>query len=330
MQLNSNGREIALAKNVAFLDNSKLDCPTFVFQGGFGITHKGKYLNDVDVLSKKMIKVNDAEEDFNQELSNLKILRHVNIPLFYGISQDKGQMILIQELVHGDTLTKYLKEKHLDEMEKLLILIDLAKVLEYLHGNRIIHKDLKPDNIMIDYRTLKLYLIDFGISKAINKNSQANHTVSVAAGTYFYMAPETYDFVDNSKKGSERGATGFFNCSTKFDVWSFGCVSDEVISGNKPWLGDENLALTNLKIKREYQFQKIEHIPKYNQFIKNCCEIDLQLRFDIEQAKQALMKMFFKMFTGELRKLVDKTKFHHDIHFLTKFTSPRLSTDDLT
>ncbi len=318
--------DLAREKNVLLLNYNKMNCPNFVYQGGFGITYSGTYLNNIKILTKKMIKNNLSFENFCKELKNLKLLRHPNIPLFYGISQDCKDMMLVQQFVEGNTLSKFLKEKITTDVEKMLILLDLAKVLEYLHGFRFIHKDLKPENVMIDYKTLKMYLIDFGITKDISQKSDACNTVSELEGSIMYMAPESFDLIDITKKTSEKSQKTFFQVSTKFDVWSYGCLADEVFSGNKPWMNAEtNLIQFNLTIKKDYQFQKMDHIPKYNEFIKSCCENDLQLRFDIQQTRAFLMKIFFKDIEKLLKGTDGSVTSFMKLDFISNSNIPRLS-----
>lgn len=318
--------EMAREKNTLVLDYNKMNCPNYICQGGFGITYSGKYLNNINILTKKMIKNNLSYENFCKELKNLKLLKHPNIPLFYGISQDSKDLMLVQQLVEGNTLSKFLKEKNVTDIDKMLILLDLAKVLEYLHGFRFIHKDLKPENVMVDYKTLKMYLIDFGITKDISQKSDKLHTVSELEGSIMYMAPESFDLIDISKKTSEKSQKTFFQVSTKFDVWSYGCLADEVFSGNKPWMNAEtNIIQFNLTVKKEYQFQRIDHIPKYNEFIKCCCENDLQLRHDIKQTRAFLMKIFYKDLVKLMKETDRSVSAFMNLDFISNFNVPRLS-----
>ena len=289
-------KELYKEMNVLFLDSLKLDCPDFIYKGGFGITHSGKYHDSIKVLSKRMIKTNVSQENFRKELFNLKYIRHEHIPRFYGVSNEKDEMILVSQLVEGTTLSSHLKKTSLDDIQKMLMVLELAKVLEYLHGNLIIHKDLKPENVMID-KNSNLYLIDFGISK----KTKANATMSELEGSILYMAPESFDLVDNYQSSIDINKQ-FFKVTTKFDVWSFGCLVDEVFSGNRPWLNSDTKTVQfNLTIKREYQFQRNDNIIKYNEFINSCCENDLNLRFDMEQCRTMMMKIFFRT----LKKLIN-------------------------
>ena len=140
----------------------------------------------------------------------------IKIPKFYGVWNDsKNYFNLIFGFVNGDTLNSCLDK--LKDGEKAKIILEICEVLVDIHNLNLIHRDLKPGNIMIDNRfgLATAYLIDFGTSKI------ASHTVSktqTQSGTIAYMAPENFCVKMNSDN------EGSIDISTKFDVWSFGCL----------------------------------------------------------------------------------------------------------
>lgn len=116
------------------------------------------------------------------------------IPTLYAYFQLDGQFYLVQEWIEGDTLTRKVNEQgSLSENTVKEILVNLLTVTEYVHNQRIIHRDIKPDNIILRHRDRKPVLIDFGaIRETMGTvvNSQGNPTSSIVIGTPGYMPSE--------------------------------------------------------------------------------------------------------------------------------------------
>ncbi len=137
-----------------------------------------------------------VQERFQREAAILEDLGGYTdqIPTLYAYFQSEGQFYLVQEWIEGDTLTAKLQKQGLfSESAVREILLDLLPVLEYVHSKRIIHRDIKPDNIMLRHRDGKSVLIDFGAvreSMGTVMNSQGNPTSSIVIGTPGYMPSE--------------------------------------------------------------------------------------------------------------------------------------------
>ena len=137
-----------------------------------------------------------VQERFQREAAILEDLGGYTdqIPTLYAYFQSEEQFYLVQELIEGDTLTAKLQKQGLfSEGAVREILVDLLPVLEYVHSKRIIHRDIKPDNIMLRHRDGKSVLIDFGAvreSMGTVVNSQGNPTSSIVIGTPGYMPSE--------------------------------------------------------------------------------------------------------------------------------------------
>lgn len=116
------------------------------------------------------------------------------IPTLYAYFQEDGQFYLVQEWIQGATLTAKVRQQGLfSEHAVQQLLINLLPVLEYVHGQRIVHRDIKPDNIIVRHRDGKPVLIDFGAvreSMGTAINSQGTPTTSIVIGTPGYMPPE--------------------------------------------------------------------------------------------------------------------------------------------
>lgn len=136
------------------------------------------------------------QERFQREAAVLEDLGDGNnqIPKLYAYFTEAGQFYLIQEFIEGDTLTKKLeKEGILPENEVKQLLISLLPVLDYVHGRQMVHRDIKPDNIIIRKRDNLPVLIDFGaVKEAMNTvvNDPRNSAPSMVIGTPGYMPSE--------------------------------------------------------------------------------------------------------------------------------------------
>ncbi|WP_392530772.1 protein kinase [Nostoc sp. C117] len=137
-----------------------------------------------------------VQERFQREAAILEDLGGVSnqIPTLYAYFQSDGQFYLVQEWIEGDTLTAKVHEQGLlSESAVREILINLLPVLEQVHNQRIIHRDIKPDNIILRHRDCKAVLIDFGAvreSMGTVVNSQGLPTSSIVIGTPGYMPSE--------------------------------------------------------------------------------------------------------------------------------------------
>ena len=137
-----------------------------------------------------------VQERFQREAAILEDLGGASdqIPALYAYFQSEGQFYVVQEWVEGDTLTAKVRQQGiLSESAVREILVTLLPVLEYVHSKRIIHRDIKPDNIILRHRDRQPVLIDFGAvreSMGTVFNSQGNPTSSIVIGTPGYMPSE--------------------------------------------------------------------------------------------------------------------------------------------
>ncbi|RCJ14754.1 protein kinase [Nostoc sp. ATCC 43529] len=137
-----------------------------------------------------------VQERFQREAAILEDLGGTSnqIPTLYAYFQSNGQFYLVQEWIEGDTLTAKVQEQGLlSESAVREILINLLPVLEQVHNQRIVHRDIKPDNIILRHRDHKAVLIDFGAvreSMGTVVNSQGLPTSSIVIGTPGYMPSE--------------------------------------------------------------------------------------------------------------------------------------------
>ncbi|GMT26625.1 hypothetical protein PFISCL1PPCAC_17922, partial [Pristionchus fissidentatus] len=146
----------------------------------------------------------------------LRRLEHVNIVKFFGLAVLHGESAIILEYCEA-TLRSVISDYPIGKVTFVTHMTSIASGIQYLHRNKTLHRDLKPENVLIDSNgTAKL--CDFGLARDfVNKS-----TMMTVIGTRPYMAPE---LIRQS------------NCSEKIDVWSFGIIIWEIITGRRPYEG---------------------------------------------------------------------------------------------
>ncbi|KAK9103852.1 hypothetical protein Sjap_021106 [Stephania japonica] len=195
-------------------------------EGGYGSVFKGMLSNDIPVAVKILNCAKDNGEDFINEVGTMGTIHHVNVVRLFGFCADGFHRALVYEFLHNDSLEKFIflsnsKNAFLGWPKLQDIAVGIAKGVEYLHqgcDQRILHFDIKPHNILLDYN-LNPKISDFGLAKLCSKDKSAV-SMSVARGTMGYIAPELV-------------SRNFGNVSHKSDVYSFGMVLLEMVGGRK-------------------------------------------------------------------------------------------------
>ncbi len=205
-------------------------------------------------------------------------LMHPNIVNVYDVGEEDDIHYIVMELVEGITLKKYIEKKaRLSYKEAVSIAIQVAMGIEAAHNNHIIHRDIKPQNIIIS-REGKVKVTDFGIAKAATSNTVTSNVM----GSVHYTSPEQ--------------ARGGYS-DEKSDVYSLGITLFEMLTGRVPFDGDTTVAIAIKHIQepmpspREY----VEEIPvSVEQIVLKCCQKAVDRRYQsmgelIDDLKQALV-----------------------------------------
>ncbi|CAN1747829.1 G-type lectin S-receptor-like serine/threonine-protein kinase RKS1 [Linum perenne] len=193
-------------------------------EGGFGTVYKGQLSNGQEVAVKRLSRSSDQGiQELKNELLLIARLQHRNLVKLLGCCIEDDEQILVYEYVPNKSLDSFIfdetKRPLLNWRTRFNILVGIARGILYLHQDsrfRIIHRDLKSSNILLD-EEMNPKISDFGLAKMFDSDQTQNKTTRVV-GTYGYMSPEYAVF-------------GKF--SVKSDVFSFGIILLEVFSGMK-------------------------------------------------------------------------------------------------
>ncbi|VVA27344.1 PREDICTED: inactive kinase [Prunus dulcis] len=193
----------------------------FLSEGGFGSVYKGD-LNGLKIAVKQHKNAScQGEKEFESEVHVLSKARHENLVMLLGSCSEGNQRLLVYEYVCNGSLDKHLSNhsrRPLSWDKKIKIAIGAARGLQYLHANNIIHRDVRPNNILVthDYESL---LGDFGLARSQHEDSDRTSDTTRVVGTLGYLAPE---YAENGK------------VSTKTDVYAFGVILLQLITGMRP------------------------------------------------------------------------------------------------
>jgi len=180
---------------------------------------------------------------------------------FIGACKE-SMMVVVTELLVGGSLRKYmmsLRPKRIDMRVALAFALDIAQVMECLHGNGIIHRDLKPDNLLLTADQKKVKLADFGLAR----EETLTEMMTAETGTYRWMAPELYSTV-TLRRGEKK------HYDNKVDVYSFSIVLWELLTNRMPFEGMSNLQAAYAAAFKNVR-PSVENLPEELVFILQCC-----------------------------------------------------------
>jgi eukaryotic-like serine/threonine-protein kinase len=181
---------------------------------------------------------------FLREAEFFSSLNHPNIVTIFEVGEVETTHFIVTEFIEGETLHKHAKGKKLSVKSALDVSIQIVSALQSAHGAGIVHRDIKPDNIMIRPDGI-VKILDFGVAKLIEKRGGLiNDTASASVltkpgmiiGTVNYMSPE-----------QARGGT----IDVRSDIWSFGVVLHEMLSGKQLFQGDSKVDVISSILREE-------------------------------------------------------------------------------
>lgn len=210
-----------------------------VGDGGMALVYKARceLLNRyvaVKILRPEFSSDENFTKKFKSESQAVASLSHPNIVNVYDVGNEDGLSYIVMEFVEGINLKDYVREHgKLEHMEALKIVKQIAKALEHAHKNGVIHRDIKPHNILIT-KDKVVKVADFGIAKATTGSTMIN--TKTVMGSVHYLSPEQArgSLVDN-----------------KTDIYSLGIVMYELLTGEVPFDGDSPVSIAIKHIQEE-------------------------------------------------------------------------------
>lgn len=186
----------------------------------------------IKILKQEYSEDKKFVDKFRAEAQSAAGLSHPNIVNVYDVGEDNGLYYIVMELVEGITLKNFIERKgKLEVKEATGVAIQIAQGMEAAHQNHIIHRDIKPQNIIIS-REGKVKVTDFGIAKAASSNT----ITSNAMGSVHYISPEQ--------------ARGGYS-DEKSDIYSLGVTLYEMLTGQVPFVGDNTVSVALSHIQEE-------------------------------------------------------------------------------
>lgn len=256
--------------------------------GGMADVYRAKDHRLNRFVAVKILK-NEYSEDmkfvakFRQEAQAIACLSHPNIVGVYDVGEEDEMHFFVMEFVDGITLKKYIERNgKLSVREAVGISLQIANGLEAAHANHIIHRDIKPQNILIS-KDGTAKVSDFGIAKAASSNT----ITANAMGSVHYISPEQ--------------ARGGFS-DEKSDIYSLGVTIYEMLSGTLPFTGESAVAIALAHIQEDATpLDAIDAtIPHgLSNIVAKCMQKKTELRYPTVADLIADMKMFLQDPTGE-------------------------------
>lgn len=251
--------------------------------GGMSDVYKAKDHKLNRFVAAKVLKQEFSENanfvsKFRIEAQAAAGLMHPNVVNVYDVGEEGGIYYIVMELVEGITLKKYIEKKaRLSVKEAISIAIQISMGIEAAHNNHIIHRDIKPQNVIIS-KEGKVKVTDFGIAKAATSNTITSNVM----GSVHYTSPEQ--------------ARGGYS-DEKSDIYSLGITMFEMLTGRVPFNGETTVAIAIKHIQEELPSPRdfVAEIPiSVEQIVFKCCQKSPDRRYQsmgelIVDLKRSLM-----------------------------------------
>ena len=208
-------------------------------RGGMGIVYKGhdpilERPVAIKILSQELVQNSEAKDRFIREAQASARLNHPNITGIYDINEHEGIYYIVFEFISGRSMDKILKEHgSFSYVDAIKLFIPAAQALEYAHEHGIVHRDVKPANIMVTEEQ-NVKVSDFGIAWV-----EASNTITKPGeiiGSFYYFSPE-----------QARGE----KVDRRSDIYSLGIVLYEMVTGKMPFIADNPAALIQMHLTAE-------------------------------------------------------------------------------
>jgi eukaryotic-like serine/threonine-protein kinase len=241
-------------------------------QGGMGRVYKGydKELNRIvaiKVVRQGVMGETDALSRFKQELVLASKISHKNILRIHDLGEVDGMKFITMAYVDGRDLHQIIKDSAKLPLERVLkFATQLAGALAAAHAENVVHRDLKPQNILVD-KNDQVYISDFGLAKSFAEGAVGMTQAGALLGTPRYMSPEQVE----GKPTDGRS-----------DIYAYGLILYEMATGDVPFTGDSTLGVMYQRIKEKPKSPKLVNpsLPNWLvRIIMRCLEKDPEARY---------------------------------------------------
>ncbi|WP_025272701.1 Stk1 family PASTA domain-containing Ser/Thr kinase [Haloglycomyces albus] len=209
--------------------------------GGMAEVHRGRDRRLGREVAIKLLRSDLANDEtflvrFRREAQNSASLNHPNIVAVFDTGEENGIPYMVMEYVDGRTLKEFLlADGRFEPNRACEVLADVCSALDFSHKHHIIHRDVKPGNVMVT-STGQVKVMDFGIARALASGQSTMTQTSAVIGTAQYLSPE-----------QARGET----VDARSDVYSTGCVLYEMLIGHPPFTGDSPVSVAYQHVKED-------------------------------------------------------------------------------
>jgi serine/threonine-protein kinase len=248
----------------------------------------------VKILPTRLAEQAELRERFDREARTIASLNHPHICALYDVGHQDGTDFLVMEYIEGETLATRLEKGPLPLEPLLKYGVQIADALDKAHRRGVVHRDLKPGNIMLTAAGVKL--LDFGLAKAMNvspaseltlspTSPAASHPVTAAGtvvGTFQYMSPEQVE-------GKEVDA--------RSDIFSFGAVLYEMVTGRRAFQGKSQLSVASAVLEKDPEaISALQPLtpPMLERAVKRCLEKDPEERWQTARDLELELKWIAK------------------------------------
>ena len=214
-----------------------------VARGGMGIVYRARQTQINRVVAVKVMAAGEfASPDFikrfRTEAEAVASLDHPNIVAIYEVSECEGRPFFSMRFIEGGSLARRISDlpSSISHREAAELLVKLARAVHYAHQRGILHRDIKPGNVLLDAKD-EPYLTDFGLAKLVEKDSTLTRTMAML-GTPSYMSPE-------QARGEAKQLT------TAVDVYGLGAVFYELLTGQPPFAGGTTMETVRQVLEKE-------------------------------------------------------------------------------
>lgn len=228
-------------------------------RGGMGVVYLARQKDLNRRVALKMLTGHYGAEElqrFLEEAETAAGLNHSNIAHIYEVGEHDGAPFFSMEYVEGGSLADSLRKEPLPTRDAAELLIQVARALHYAHQNGVVHRDMKPANVLLGLDGVPK-VADFGIAKRLNDDNQLTRSGAVI-GTPTYMAPE-------QAKGNSR------HVGPAADIYSLGAILYEMLAGRPPFLPEDNEAAITVRVLTEDPVSPAWHQPDIPRDLETIC-----------------------------------------------------------